>query len=58
MHMHAAKFSHDIEENKLEYTTIHEGYILIAEEQIDTKLEEKYSKEEIEVFYKTFEDRF
>ena len=28
--MHKTKFE-DTEENKLEYTTIHEGYILIAE---------------------------
>jgi len=34
-----------VEENKLEYTEIHEGYIKILDEKIDEKLKEKYTKE-------------
>jgi hypothetical protein len=41
---HNSKFS-DAEENKLEYTTIHEEYISIVEEAIESKLNLDFSQE-------------
>lgn len=51
--MHASKFE-DTEENKLEYTTIHEGYVYILEKIIDGKLKEKFSEEQVDDFYSGF----
>ena len=42
--MHAHKFE-DTEENKLSYTSVHEGYVYILETVIDIKLIEKFGKE-------------
>ena len=39
------KFEDGKEENKLEHTTIHEGYIYILESMIDIKLKSKYTHE-------------
>ena len=43
---HVDKFT-DAEENKLEYTTVHEGYIYILENVIETELHEHYDDDEI-----------
>lgn len=57
LEMHKDKFE-DTDENKLEYTTIHEGYVLILEQQIDEELKNIYAKPEIDSFYATFQDHF
>ena len=54
---HASKFD-DTEENKLEYTTVHEGYIYLLESVIDTKLQESFSDEQVQTFYIHFKDNF
>ena len=41
---HMVKFE-DTEENKLEYTTVHEGYVFILKSIIDAQLKEKYTTE-------------
>ena len=46
----------DTEENKLEYTQIFEQYVTILEEIIAARLKEKYSEEQIEAFYLSFQD--
>ena len=51
---HNSKFS-DADENKLEYTTIHEEYISIVEEAIESKLTLDFSQEQIDSFYKDFQ---
>jgi ADP-ribosylation factor 2-binding protein len=46
----------DTEENKLEYTNIYTEYVYILEQIIEANLKEKYSDEQIELFYTTFKD--
>ena len=41
----------DDEENKLEYTQIHEGYVEILEMIIQTELQQTYSEEQVDAFY-------
>ena len=55
---HVDKFSYDKEENQLEHTTVHEGYIYILEKIIDIKLKEQYTQAEINAFYKSFKKNF
>jgi len=55
--MHAHKFE-DTEENKLSYTSVHEGYVYILETVIDAKLKEKHGEAKVEEFYSTFLDNF
>ena len=43
LNQHNSKFS-DADENKLEYTTIHEEYISIVEEAIESKLNLHFSQ--------------
>jgi hypothetical protein len=42
------------EENKLEYTAIHESYVKILEDLIETRLYEKFSEDELTHFYTHF----
>jgi len=44
MEQHVASFDHE-DENKLEYTTIHEGYAKILETTLELKLQENFSDE-------------
>jgi hypothetical protein len=53
----ADKFTDD-EENKLEYTVIHEEYIYIIDEAIESKLREDFSQEAIDSFYANFKEEF
>ena len=46
----------DTDENKLEYSTIHEEYIQILEGTIDSKLFQTYSEPQIKAFYDDFKD--
>lgn len=55
--MHAHKFE-DTEENKLSYTTVHEGYVFILETVIDVKLKGKYGNEKVDAFYGCFVENF
>ena len=48
----------DVEENPLEYTTIHESYVEILNNLIDAKLKEKYSEEQVTAFYDGFKEDF
>ena len=48
----------DDEENRLEYTKIHEEYIYIIDEGIESKLRENHSQEAIDGFYDKFRDNF
>ena len=50
---HCDKFS-DEEENKLEYTPVHEEYILACEQVIENKMNENFSPEQIQEFYTAF----
>jgi len=50
-----SQFSDD-EENKLEYTKIHEEYLYIIDEAIESKVREKYSQEAIDQFYAQFKE--
>ena len=47
------KFTDD-EENKLEYTPIHEEYIQACEQTIESTLNEKFQQAEVEAFYIAF----
>ena len=53
MHQHAHTFDHE-DENKLEYTTIHEGYIQICQTLLELKLKQHYQENEVEEFYQHF----
>lgn len=46
----------ETDENKLEYTQIFEQYVTILEEIIAAKLKEKYTEEQVENFYKSFQE--
>ena len=46
----------DTEENKLEYTPIHEAYIYILEKMIEENLSQKFNQDQIDAFYGTFID--
>ena len=46
------------DENKLEYTQIHEAYMFLLEQLIDAKLEVVYSDEQIASFYQHFKENF
>ena len=50
MELHKHRFTSD-EENKLEYTTVHEGYVFILENIIDVKLKERFSDDQVKAFY-------
>ena len=52
----ASKFL-DEEENKHEWYTIHKDYMGIVEQILESKLRETYSSDEIDDFYKTFNDK-
>ena len=52
---HMGEFVED-DENKLEYTQIHDQYIALLEQIIATDLGEKYSEEQIDAFYLAFKD--
>ena len=47
----------DTDENKLEYTQIHEAYMFILDHMMESSLMDKFSKEEIDGFYSTFKDK-
>ena len=50
---HKDTFTED-DENKLEYTQIHEAYVQILETLIAANLKEDYSDEQIDAFYQDF----
>lgn len=54
-HMHVFD---EADENKLEYTTIFEEYVVILEGSIDSKLYQHYSEQQIKAFYNDFKDNF
>ncbi len=43
-------------ENKIEYTNCYEEFVYIVEQQIDAKLKEKFTPDEVEHFYLSFKD--
>lgn len=49
------KFSDD-EENKLEYTQVHEAYIEILDRIIESNILSKFSEEQVDSFYVTFKE--
>jgi len=53
MEQYCNKFTDD-DENKLEYTPIHEEFIHICEDSIESKLLENFSQEDVDGFYKNF----
>jgi hypothetical protein len=53
----AHKFTDD-EENKLEYTKIHEEYIYIIDEMIEGQLKLTFSEDEIDQFYADFKNNY
>lgn len=57
LNIHCNKFE-DSEENKLEYTTVHEGYIHILETLVDAKLQQKFTEDQINDFYGDFIPNF
>lgn len=46
----------DQEENKLEYSEIHEGYVHLLDELIELKLKKLYSEQQVEDFYKAIKE--
>ena len=55
---HKAKFT-DQEENKLEWTPIHEGYIFIMEQMIDLKVTDgKHTEDQLAAFYEHFKTNY
>ena len=50
----------DTEENKLEWTPVHEGYIFILEQMIDVKVtdSEKFDEDQLAAFYEHFKDHY
>ena len=50
MELHVAKFDHE-DENKLEYTAIHEGYIKILETFLEAKLQDHFNEDQVNTFY-------
>ena len=46
----------EAEENKLEYTTIHEAYIYMLDTLIGVELKEEYSDQQIDAFYEDFKN--
>ena len=49
------KFTDD-EENKLEYTQVHEAYIEILDKIIEGNILSKFSEDQVDNFYETFKD--
>ena len=54
---HKDQFTDD-EENRLEYKEIYENYVFIVDQVIDTKLQGKFSEEEVEAFYEGFAAKY
>lgn len=57
MEQHVASFDHE-DENKLQYTTIHEGYAKVLETVLELKLQENFSEEQVKTFYEVFKSNF
>mmetsp|Transcript_40337 Transcript_40337/g.61555 ORF Transcript_40337/g.61555 Transcript_40337/m.61555 type:complete len:106 (+) Transcript_40337:40-357(+) len=54
---HADKFE-DTDENKLEYTDIHQQYVYILDEVLEANLKSKYSDDQITAFNEHFQANF
>lgn len=57
MDQHVGTFDHE-DENKLEYTTIHEGYIQICETLVELKLKQHFDEHLVKEFYQVFQQNF
>ena len=58
MDTHVGKFS-DAEENKLEYTTVHEGYIFMCDKYIEAYLQgQQYDRDDLDNFYVDLKENF
>ncbi len=56
-HKHAEKFE-DTDENKLEYTDLHQQYVYILDEVLEASLKSKYTEDQITAFNEHFQTNY